>query len=126
MVCSTEPHKQTVLVVEDEPLLRMMAIDLVEDAGYEAVEARDADEAVDILETRADICVVFTDVDMPGTFDGLMLATAIRHRWPSIPIIATSGHSSVRTDMMPARTEYFAKPYNTQKLVATLNRMAAQ
>lgn len=66
--------KQIVLIVEDEPLLRMMAADLVEEAGFEAVEAEDADEAVRILETRSDIRIVFTDIDMPGSMDGMRLA----------------------------------------------------
>ena len=76
----------------------MMAVDLVEDAGFDAVEARSADEAVAILEARTDICVVFTDVDMPGSMDGLKLAASIRDRWPPIEIIITSGHKSMRED----------------------------
>lgn len=70
----TPPPRQVVLIVEDEPLLRMMAIDLVDDAGFEAVEACDAEEAIEILEARKDIRIVFTDVDIPGGMDGLMLA----------------------------------------------------
>lgn len=116
--------KLVVLVVEDEPLLRMMAVDLVEDAGFDAVEARSADEAVAILEARTDICVVFTDVDMPGSMDGLKLAASIRDRWPPIEIIITSGHQSMREDMIPARTKFFAKPYDTLKVQDMLHQMA--
>src|ERR1700675_2648509 len=80
-----------VLVVEDDMLLRMRAVDLVEDAGYSSVEAVDADAAVAILESRSDIALLFTDIQMPGSMDGLMLAHAVRKRWPPIKIILVSG-----------------------------------
>lgn len=119
------PSKQIVLVVEDEPLLRMMAIDLVENAGFEAVEARNANEAVQILETRTDIRIVFTDVDMPGGMDGLKLAASIRDRWPPIEIIITSGMRWVDENMIPAHTKFFAKPYDTVKVTNMLHLMAS-
>ena len=74
------------LVVEDEPLSRIHALNLVEEAGYVAIEASNADEAISILEARKDIRIVFTDIDMPGSMDGLKLARAIRHRWPPIEL----------------------------------------
>src|SRR5213080_3824427 len=80
-----------VLVVEDEMLLRMRAINMVEDAGFTAVEAVDADEAVAILESRSDIALLFTDIQMPGSMDGLKLAHAVHERWPAIKIILVSG-----------------------------------
>src|ERR1700730_7179482 len=80
-----------VLVVEDEMLLRMRAVDMVEDAGYTSVEAVDADEAVAILESRSDIALMFTDIQMPGSMDGLKLAHTVRERWPPIKIILASG-----------------------------------
>lgn len=123
MAQQTALPKLVVLVVEDEPLLRMMAVDLVEDAGFEAVEARSADEAVEILEGRTDIRIVFTDVDMPGSMDGLKLAAAIRDRWPPIAIIVTSGHKTVEEDMIPPRAKFFAKPYDTVKVQDMLHQM---
>ena len=75
------------LVVEDEPLSRIHALNLVEEAGYVAIEASNADEAISILEARKDIRIVFTDIDMPGSMDGLKLARAIRDRWPPIELI---------------------------------------
>ncbi|WP_113126697.1 response regulator [Neorhizobium sp. 2083] len=122
---STPLNNRAVLVVEDEPLLRMMAIDLVEDAGFDAVEAADADEAVRILETRKDIRIVFTDIDMPGSMDGMKLAAAVRDRWPPIDIIIVSGHVSLSEADLPDRSVFFSKPYDWQKVVATLHRMAA-
>ena len=85
-----------VLIVEDEPLVRVGACNMIEDAGFEVIEAASADEAIRILESRSDIRVVFTDVHMPGTMDGLRLAHAVRGRWPPIKIIVTSGRSRVR------------------------------
>lgn len=83
-------RRKVVLVVEDEPILRMTAVDMVEDAGFEAVEAADATEAIRILERRLDIRIVFTDIDMPRGIDGMKLAALIRDRWPPIEIILTS------------------------------------
>ncbi|UXT85192.1 response regulator [Agrobacterium tumefaciens] len=119
-----QPNRKAVLVVEDEPLLRMMAMDMVEDAGFEPVEARDADEAIALLEARTDITIVFTDVDMPGSMDGLKLAAAIRDRWPPIEIVITSGHFRLDDSAIPARTVFFPKPYDHQEVVATLRWMA--
>lgn len=121
-----QPRRKAVLVVEDEPLLRLMALDLVEDAGFEAVEARDADEAISILEARKDITVVFTDVDMPGSMDGLKLAAAIRDRWPPIEIIITSGHVRLDDGGIPPRTVFFSKPYDHSEVTSTLRWMAKQ
>lgn len=117
--------KEVVLVVEDEPLLRMMAMDLVEDAGFEVVEAANADEAVRILEARADIRIVFTDIDMPGSMDGMKLALSVRDRWPPIEIIIVSGHVRIADRDLPARSVFFSKPYDTQKVTAMLHQMAA-
>lgn len=122
---STPIAKPVVLVVEDEPLQRMMAVDLALDAGFEVVEAWSADEAVAILESRSDIRVVFTDVDMPGSMDGLKLAAAIRDRWPPIEIIVTSGHMRMTDGALPVRSVFFSKPYDTEKVAAEMTRMAA-
>lgn len=119
-----QPDRKAVLVVEDEPLLRMMAMDMVQEGGFEPVEARDADEAIAILEARTDITIVFTDVDMPGSMNGLRLAAAIRDRWPPIEIVITSGHFRLDDSSIPARTVFFPKPYDHAEVVATLKWMA--
>ena len=80
-----------VLVVEDEMLLRLRAVDMVEDAGFTPLEAVDADEAVAILESRSDIALLFTDIQIPGCMDGLKLAHSVHARWPPIKIILVSG-----------------------------------
>jgi CheY-like chemotaxis protein len=125
MAQSQPISRPVVLVVEDEPLQRMMAVDLVLDAGYDVLEAWSADEAVTILESRSDIRIVFTDVDMPGSMDGIMLASAIRDRWPPIHIIVTSGHMRMHDAVLPPRSVFFSKPYDGQKVTAQMNRMAA-
>ena len=96
-----ELNRPVVLVVEDEFLLRMEAADMVKAAGFEVVEAGNADEAIEILEARRDITLVFTDIQMPGSMDGLKLARAVRGRWPPIKIVATSGHLHVRETDLP-------------------------
>ncbi len=112
-----------VLVVEDEPLLRLAAIDLVEIAGYEAIPAADATEAVKILEDRNDIRVVMTDVDMPRGVDGMRLAAIIRDRWPPIKIIIVSGHVEDPGSLIPAETVFFSKPYREEQIMETIHGM---
>lgn len=115
--------RQKVLVVEDEPLLRMMAVDVVADAGFEAIEAKDADEAVRILEARDDIVIIFTDIDMPGSMDGMKLAAAVHDRWPPIHIIVTSGHVKATDLILPEGAVFFPKPYDTQRVSEQLSSM---
>lgn len=86
------PAKKVVLIVEDEPLLRMLAVDVAENAGFDTAEARTADEAIETLQARTDIRIVSTDVYMPGSMNGLMLAFAVRERWPPIDMIVSSSH----------------------------------
>lgn len=115
---STARH--IVLVVEDEPILRMTAVDMVEDAGFEAVEAADATQAVEILQNRPDIRIVFTDIDMPRGIDGMRLAALIRERWPPIHIILTSGHLEAPDVDMPEKSLFFPKPYEERHVVAAM------
>jgi two-component system, response regulator PdtaR len=114
-----------VLVVEDEFLSRLHAVNLVEEAGFKAVDASNAEEAIAILEARKDIRIVFTDVDMPGTMDGLKLARAIRTRWPPIELIVTSGHFHLSDADMPERGRFFPKPYRDQEIISALRHFAA-
>jgi CheY-like chemotaxis protein len=119
-------YRPIVLVVEDEPILRMGAVDMVEDAGFIAVEATDATDAIRILESRPDIRIVFSDIDMPRGIDGMKLAAAIRERWPPIHIILTSGHFHARDIKLPVDAVFFAKPYDESRVVAQLRRMSAE
>jgi CheY-like chemotaxis protein len=117
--------KAVVLIVEDEYLLRMNAVDVLEQAGFETVEAHNADEAISILKARKDIRVVFTDIEMPGSLDGLKLAHAIRDRWPPIEIILTSGKHRLNTDQIPARGKFIPKPYSGDVVVSAVRDFVA-
>lgn len=116
--------RKTVLVVEDEAILRLMAVGMVESAGFEAVAAASGSEAVRVLETRANIAVVFSDIKLPG-MDGVSLARAIRDRWPVLPIILTSGHYHEGQVKLPPHSLFFAKPYRVKEVVAALKQMVA-
>ena len=119
------PRRPVVLVVEDEFFLRINAVLMIEDAGFDVLEAVDADQAIEILEVRPDIHVIFTDLEMPGSMDGLKLAHAVRGRWPPIKIIATSGHVNVRSDDLPEGGRFLPKPYRPEEIVGTLRELVA-
>ena len=114
-----------VLIVEDEFLLRMDAADVIAAAGFEVVEAASADEAIEVLEARHDVTVVFTDVQMPGSMDGLKLARAVRGRWPPIKIVATSGHVHVRETDLPEGGRFLLKPYSPVQVTGVLRELTA-
>jgi CheY-like chemotaxis protein len=111
------------LIVEDDFLIRMNAAEMIADAGFSVVEAASADEAIVILEDRLDITVVFTDIQMPGSMDGLKLAAAIRGRWPPIKIVATSGLIDVRKVDLPEGGRFLPKPYSYTEIVGTLREL---
>jgi two-component sensor histidine kinase/CheY-like chemotaxis protein len=104
-------------------VLRMRAVDIVEDAGFTAVEAVNADEALAILETRSDISLLFSDIQMPGSMDGLMLANAVHDRWPAIKIILVSGQVKLCDTEKPADSRFFGKPLVVKQIVAELQEM---
>jgi CheY-like chemotaxis protein len=112
-----------VLVVEDEMLLRMRAVDMVEDAGFTPLEAVDAEEAVAILESRSDIALLLTDIQMPGTMDGLGLAHSVRERWPPIKIILVSGQLTLMDIEIPAESRFFGKPLEAREMIAEMQSM---
>ena len=118
-------NRPVVLVVEDEPLALMGAVDLVTEAGYEALSARNADEAIAILQSRNDIRVIFTDINMPGSMDGLKLAHAVRYRWPPIEIIVTSGLKLRDEQHLPERGIFLPKPYTSSQIAGALHSFAA-
>jgi len=115
-----------VLIVEDEMMLRMRAVDMVEDAGFTSVEAVDADEAVAILESRSDISLLFTDIQMPGSMDGLGLAHTVHDRWPSIKIIVVSGQLNSPNIDLPPCSRFFGKPLEAGQMIAQMRSMISQ
>jgi DNA-binding NtrC family response regulator len=115
-----------ILIVEDEMMLRMLVVDMVEDAGYTAIEASDADEAVAILESRSDIALMCTDIQMPGSMDGVGLAQAVYVRWPSVKIILVSGQSKPPSIDLPPCSRFFGKPLEASQMMAQMRNMIGQ
>lgn len=111
---------RVVLVVEDIALIRMLAVDLLVQAGFEAIEAGSASEAIDILHRRADIHLVFTDVNMPGTMDGIKLCHYIRDRWPPVKLIVASGREVIKESQLPEGARFFSKPYHGGEIVEAI------
>jgi len=112
--------KTVVLVVEDEPIIRLDAVMVIEDAGYDVIEASNADEAIELLEARPDVRIVFSDIEMPGSIDGLKLVHAVRRRWPPVTLVLASGRISPAIDELPSRTVFLRKPYLTTELLQAL------
>ena len=115
-----------ILVVEDIPLIRMGAVDLLVEAGFQVLQAENADEAVRILENRPDIHLVFTDVGMPGSMDGIKLSHYIRNRWPPVKLIVASGKVALDAGKLPAGTRFFSKPYNDEAVIQTMVGMLSE
>jgi CheY-like chemotaxis protein len=120
-----EGKKPAILVVEDEVLVRMLAIDVAIAGGFEALSAANADEAIEILELRPDVRLVFTDVNMPGSMNGLRLAHRVRQRWPPVELLVTSGFANLTTADLPERARFLPKPYDVDALSETFQLMAA-
>jgi two-component system, response regulator PdtaR len=112
-----------VLIVEDEFLVRMDAVDSIERAGFMVYEAGNADEAIRTLEAHPNIRVVFTDINMPGSMDGLKLAHYVRRRWPPIKLIITSGHPLPADEDFPEGAGYFGKPYQLEKVARSIREI---
>jgi two-component system, response regulator PdtaR len=125
MTRSTTP-KPVVLVVEDEPLVLADAVAIIEDAGYEVIEAENADDAIDILKSRSDIRVVFTDIEMPGSMDGLKLARVVREKWPPVELIVTSGRRLLDAADLPTRGTFIGKPYTAKQVVDAVKKFIEQ
>jgi len=115
-----------ILVVDDEPLIRMLAVDLARDAHCAALEASNAAEALSLLETRSDIRLVLTDIDMPGGMDGVELARTIMERWPQVRVVIASGSGRLaRRQSLPDTIRVFPKPYACNEMVSHLQSMVS-
>ena len=106
-----------IVVVEDEPLLSLDISDALSAKGHEVIAVPNADDAIKVLEFRNDIHTIFTDIDLPGSTDGLELAAAVRDRWPPVHIIVTTGKGAPQRDEMPANSIFIAKPYHNAEVL---------
>jgi two-component system, response regulator PdtaR len=116
-------EKTVILVVEDEAIIRMGAVQMLEDAGFAVLEACNADVALKFLESRTDINFVFTDIQMPGSLCGLKLAHVIRDRWPLIHLVVTSGQKAPTQDEFPRMGRFIRKPYALKELLNALQEL---
>jgi two-component system, response regulator PdtaR len=114
----------TVLIVDDEPIIRLYEAELAEEAGFRALEAASADEALDTLETSDDVDIVVTDVRMPGSMDGLALAETVRHRWPDKVIVIASAHIRRPAPDNDSDTVVLPKPFTPNELIGVLQGAA--
>lgn len=121
VVDAVAPSHARVLVVEDEPLLRMFNADMLIDAGFDVLEAADANEALHLLETIDDIRVVFTDVEMPGAIDGFALAQRIEAQWPEIGVLVTSGRRYPKEVFTAASRCFVPKPFRVAQVVELID-----
>jgi DNA-binding NtrC family response regulator len=115
--------KTAVLIVEDEVLIRMDIAYQLSDEGYEVFEAGNADQAIAILESEPSIRLLFTDIDMPGSMNGLKLAAAVRDRWPPVKIVVTSGHRIVKAIEIPHGGVFMSKPYQHEVISACFREL---
>ena len=106
-----------ILIVEDETLVRLAAVGTLEDAGFRMIEAANSDEAIELLEADSNVQLLFTDINMPGTIDGLTLARQARDRWPHLGIIVVSGQQMLRPHELPAGGRFHRKPYDPDSVV---------
>ena len=123
-MAETDPHTQpVVLVAEDEELIRLWAADVLQENGFSVVEAANAEAAMRVLETRPEVRLLFTDIHMPGAFDGMELARRVHDRWPHVQLVVTSGKIEPRPDEIPDEGRFLAKPYRAEQLVEQVLEM---
>ncbi len=116
-------QRSTILIVEDDPMLRADTVSTLEDAGLSVIDRADADEALGfLLENGTDVAAVFTDINMPGHSDGVHLAEMISRHWPHIGVVVTSGGARPTRDL-PARVHFIPKPWRVEQIVAAMQGM---
>ena len=118
-------ERPTILVVDDEPLTLMAAMDIIDSLGFRSIAAPNADEAIAIMEHRDDVRAVFTDVNMPGSMDGVQFACAVRKRWPPVKILVASGYPLNEPNLLPIGSAFLKKPYGFHALESGLRDVFA-
>ena len=120
----TVPARRSILVVDDEPLIRINLADFFEDEGFEVFEANSADAAILVLEEHPFIRIVLTDVQMPGSMDGVKLAHFVRQRFPPTLLVVASGATKVPAAQLPSHTMFVAKPFDPRFVLDEIDRLS--
>ncbi|MBZ5762322.1 response regulator [Rhizobium sp. VS19-DR104.2] len=118
-------NRVSVLVVENEAMIRMAIVSELQHAGFEVFEAHNADAAISMMIFNSSIEVIFTDIDMPGSINGLKLAAAVRDGWAPVRIIVTSGYPHIEMHVLPAEGRFLRKPYDTRAVAEVIRDMMA-
>lgn len=122
----SKPINHTILLVEDEAIIRFELADFFADAGYTVFEASSAAEAISLLEREKSIRVVLTDIQLPGSMDGLKLAHYVRDRYPPTVLLVTSGAAYIPPDALPINSQFIAKPFDPARMLRQIERIANQ
>src|ERR1700688_4292628 len=123
MTATQTAPEPLILVVEDQEILRLYAADLLEEHGFRVVEAQNAAAALKVLETRNDVRLLFTDIQMPGALDGMDLAREVHQRWPRVLLVITSGQKKPSEAEIPDHGRFVAKPYRAAELLGQVDDM---
>lgn len=117
--------RPSILVVEDESIVRMMAVDMFEDAGFSVLEAATGERALDLIRS-CELSALFTDVELANSIDGYYLARVVHNTHPNMPIIVVSGQRAAREGELPKGARFVSKPYNPNSVIGTLNEMISR
>ena len=115
--------QKTVLVVEDEPVVMIDAIQALEEAGFDVVDAYDGEHALLRLAERPEIAALFTDVNMPGRYDGVALARMVHERRPDVVVVITSGAVKLGRDQIPDDGRFVPKPYDGRRVAELIHEL---
>jgi CheY-like chemotaxis protein len=117
-----ETRKAVILLVEDDPLVSLITAEILQDAGFDVLEAVDASEALALLNTGRPLDLVITDIRMPGQMDGVQLAGIVKNSWPGLPVALLSSHLERRQHEADL---FIPKPFDPDRLVEAVRRLLA-
>jgi two-component system, response regulator PdtaR len=125
LVLSLTRLPASILIVEDDAFVRVLGVGMLVDAGFRVIEAMDSDKALELLTADSNVQLLFTDINLPGTIDGLALARQVHDRWPHIGIIVASARSRPQPQELPAGSRFHRKPYDADAVVRHARELTA-